>query len=770
MPTHLAHAPHRAYQGDLSRLMNLTAVGITVAGAILLGAIAFAGWSANDSATQRERILLQNALNRGIARALNEQKSVAWWDDSVLKIRDGDIDLEFTDSNFGIFLTETYGHDQVYILNGHDQPMYAFLGGTRRDPSIYERHRAPLAAIVDEIRTGPSPILKSRPDTFGAEQGSYRTLAGARDSARWSGHILSIDGQLSIVAGMTIVPNVDLGILEGPPNILVSIISIDETYVANLGRSLLLSNLSITPAHATPPRGTVSEVFEGDDGTMGGYLTWTSQQPGQVLLTLILPLVALGVMAVAIQANLMLNRLRRTSNVLAEREKQSRHAARHDALSGLPNRLHFDQNLRREIENLKRDPADRRAIVAYLDIDRFKEVNDTLGHPVGDALIVEVARRLEGHVRNGDFLARYGGDEFAILWIANDPRATSYLSERIAKAFIHPFQVDGQSLIVTASVGIATAPDNGLTAEEVIRHADIALYEAKSAGRNRSVIFSDDMAEQVEERRAIELDLQDSLTENQLSLAYQPIVSCRTGEITGIEALLRWQHPLRGQVPPAVFIPIAEQAGLMPAIGAWVLRRAMEDWHRWPHLDVSINLSPLQFRQPDLVEQISTLACECGADPARFILEITEGVLMDRGTETYASLKALRAMGFRLALDDFGTGYSSLAYLCNFHFDKIKIDRSFVSGLSRSENFRTIVQCVITLGQGLGMAIVAEGVETEAEALTVTQFGCSEMQGYFFARPSSAEKLEEILTTHVAQPIAATPIEAKGSVGLEAAE
>ena len=750
----------RAHESDLRRLMNLTAAGITLGGVILLAIIAFAAWTANKSATERERSLLQNALNMGIARTLNEQKSVAWWDDSVLKITREEIDLEFVDSNVGYFLTETYGHDQVFILDADDRPLYAFMGGSRRDPTSYERYRAPLADLLAEVRTSRPPVLRQRPDVFGAEQGDYRTLSGARDVARWSGHILSIDGQLSIVAAITIAPNVDMDLVQAQPNVLISIVAIDDQYVARLGRSLVLPDLTL--ASTLPEQsGKAAEPISGDDGTDGGYLVWTTERPGKTLLTVILPLVALGVIGVAIQAHVMFSRLRQTSEILAERERQSRHAARHDGLSGLPNRSHFDQNLRREIENISRDIYGRRAIVAYIDVDRFKDVNDTLGHPAGDALIVQVAQRLASHVRQGDFLARYGGDEFAILWITNDRRAASFLAERIAKAFLQPFDLAGQSLIVTASIGIAMAPEDGMSAEEIMRCADIALYEAKSAGRNRTVIFSENMAEQVKERRAIELDLPAAITGNQLALAYQPIISCRTGAITGIEALLRWQHPERGTIPPGVFIPIAEQAGLMPLVGEWVLNRAMEDWHRWPHLDVSINLSPLQFRQPGFLDRLSSICETHAVDPRHIVLEITEGVLMDAGDNTRAMLDMLRARGFRLALDDFGTGYSSLAYLCNFRFDKIKIDRSFVSGLSQSERYHTIVRTVITLGQGLGMEIVAEGVETEREALTMTQLGSSEMQGYYFSRPVSADRLSELLIEHTPQTLAARPIEAQ---------
>jgi diguanylate cyclase (GGDEF)-like protein len=388
---------------------------------------------------------------------------------------------------------------------------------------------------------------------------------------------------------------------------------------------------------------------------------------------------------------------------------------------------------------------DNRAVAAYLDVDRFKDVNDTLGHHAGDQLIKLVARRLMECLRPNDFLARFGGDEFVILCAPAGAETSSALADRVSQAFALPFAINGQNIRVTASVGIAVAPDNGVTADELMRHADIALYEAKDRGRDRAVLFSDEMARQVERRRAIELDLQAAIHTDMLCLNYQPIVSSHSGEIVGVEALLRWRHPVHGDMSPADFIPIAENAGLLPSLGEWVLSHAMADCRRWPHLEVSVNLSPVQFRHVDLETTLRKLIAEYGVEPSRFVLEITEGVLLEATEHTNLTLDALRSLGFRTALDDFGTGYSSLAYLCNFKFDKIKIDRSFVRRISRVDISRTIVQSVVSIGRGLGMDIVAEGVETEFEAMMMTKLGCTELQGYYFSTPIDADQMIELL-------------------------
>jgi diguanylate cyclase (GGDEF)-like protein len=739
---------------DLRQLTNLSAAGIALASLLLLGVILYAAWTANASAAKREQALLENAVDRGIMTTLNEQKSIGWWDDAYRAVTSQTPDIEFLDSEFGIFLSKTYGHDVIVILDPEDNPTYMFADGARRDAVAYERYRSVLGAVVAEIRNKGASNLRRRRDLFGANQKNYRTIGSPLEIAHWAGHILAIDGKPAIVTALTILPNVDMALLKGTPHVLLSVCFLDENYLRDLGSSLLLPNLTFSDS-AMAGSNMVSMPLVTDDRSVVGHLYWQTEYPGRPLITFVLPIVAFGVLAIAMQAHTMLKRLQLTSTHLAQEEKRSRHAARHDALSGLPNRAHFAEHLQTVLCTL--DPTGRGlcAIVAYLDVDRFKDVNDTLGHSAGDALIQEVARRLRAHVRSGDFIARYGGDEFAILWLSADPDAPNILARRIARALVTPIDIEGQSLTVTASVGIAVAPVNGTTVDDVMRHADIALYEAKNAGRNRAVVFSDHMAEQVEERRTIEIDLQASIAADELDIAYQPIIDCRSGAIVGVEALARWTHPVRGSISPGIFIPIAEQAGLMPALGERILATAMRDWHAWPQLEVSVNLSPLQFRQSDILPMLERLIHEHKVNASSFVLEITESVLMDAGERTRSAIDSIHGLGFGLALDDFGTGYSSLAYLCNFQFDKIKIDRSFVSGLSRSQDVRTIVQSVISLGRGLGIQIVAEGVETLAEAQMMTDFGSSQMQGYLFARPMPRAALVEFIRTY--KPLSMAP-------------
>ena len=730
-------------RGNLRRVTSLIGAAIAFFGVLLLAIIAYAGWSANQTAVERERTLLDNAFNESILRVLNEQKSIAWWDDPVIKITDDAIDLEFTDANFGIFLTETYGQDEVYILNAENQPLYAWAEATSENPSAFERRRPALEALIEEIRQGKTSLLRARPDMFDETKNRYDVLIGVQ-VARWAGHIVSVEGRPAVVAGMTIVPNIDMSLLKGSPNLLLSITYVDEEFVSQIGRSLLLPDLGLKPQPAEGAA-VISEPFISDDGVLAGYLSWTTRQPGQVLLTIILPLVAFGVLLTGLLSKIMFGRLKRASAALAQREFEARHEAKHDALSGLPNRVHMVEKIEKFLNSYIARRNGQRALAAYIDIDRFKDINDTLGHEAGDKLIKAVAQRLDTRLRPNDFLARFGGDEFVILCAPAGYETGAALIERITQTFASPFTIKGQSIRVTASVGLAIAPDNGATADELMRHADIALYEAKSRGRDRAVFFSTEMAEEVEQRRSIELDLRAAIENHELDINYQPIISCSTGEVLGVEALLRWHNPVYGSMPPTEFIPVAENAGLLPEIGEWVLDRAMTDSKLWPDLEVAVNLSPVQFRHVDLETMLRQLIVKHAVDPSRFVLEITEGVLLESTDRVNAILAAIRDMGFKTALDDFGTGYSSLSYLCNFQFDKIKIDRSFISSMSKVDSTKTIIKSVVTLGRGLGMDIVAEGVETEFEASMMTRFGCTELQGFYFSRPLPVASMVKFL-------------------------
>ncbi|MGD9816900.1 MAG: putative bifunctional diguanylate cyclase/phosphodiesterase [Hyphomonadaceae bacterium] len=732
------------YRNDLRRLTAMIGIALVVFGALLVAIVGYAGWSANRTAMVRERQLVENALDQSVSRVLDQQKAIAWWDDAVINAQARPLATEWLETNVGVYFFETYGHDEVIVVDAQNTPIYANVGGELADPRhAYATHQDVLDRIVAEARHGADGQLRRRDTAFVESQGNYSALLGA-SFGRWAGHIMMVDGEPAVVAALSIVPNLDASLLRGEPHLMLSVVKIDDAFMAEVGRSLLMPDLAFSRS-ASADGGRLSEQFLSDDGAPLGFISWTPRRPGQSLLIFILPLVALGVIGAGVLTGVMISRLKKASVELADREELSRHQALHDALSGLPNRHHFVERLQEALDALVQTRNNGSVVVAYIDVDRFKDVNDTMGHAAGDTLIMSVAARLQDTLGPGDFLSRFGGDEFAVLRRSTAENAAEDLAARLRAAFEESFDLYGQHVRMTASIGLAMAPEHGVSHQELMRHADIALYQGKNQGRDRAMVFCAEMAAEVEQRREVELELHAALDGRELQLYYQPLIACGDGRVTGVEALLRWKHPTKGDISPAMFVPIAEEAGLMPALGAYVLERAFQEAKRWPGLDVAINLSPVQFRHVDLVDLLQSLLAQHQIDPSRIVLEVTEGVLMESTDRNRMILDQVRDLGFKVALDDFGTGYSSLRYLSDFRFDKIKIDRAFVTGIHERKRAMTIIQSVVTLGRGLGMEIVAEGVETEAEASVMRLVGVTELQGFFFSQAVPADQVDALV-------------------------
>ena len=416
------------------------------------------------------------------------------------------------------------------------------------------------------------------------------------------------------------------------------------------------------------------------------------------------------------------------------------HLARHDSLTGLPNRAHLAEQLATQLPRTAR--GDELALL-LLDLDRFKNVNDTLGHALGDALLCQVAQRLRAHVREGDLVARLGGDEFAVLQTGSgQPAAATTLAQRLIEVLSQPFELDGHQGHIGCSVGIALAPFDGDTAEVLLKNADLAMYRAKGAGRGVLRFFEPEMDARLQRRRRLETDLRRAVAQGEFVLAYQAQVALPGFEVVGVEALVRWDHPTQGRISPLDFIPLAEETGLILPLGLWVLQQACRDAVGWPaHVRVAVNLSPVQFSSRTLVADVMGALAAAGLAPQRLALEITEAVLMHDVDQALQVMQALRQLGVRTALDDFGTGYSSLSYLRRFPFDKIKIDRSFVVDLAQGNSAACIIKAISALAAGLGMSTIAEGVETLEQLQAVQAAGCSEVQGYLFSQPRPAGEI-----------------------------
>jgi diguanylate cyclase (GGDEF)-like protein/PAS domain S-box-containing protein len=427
------------------------------------------------------------------------------------------------------------------------------------------------------------------------------------------------------------------------------------------------------------------------------------------------------------------------TDITAEVEagRRAQYLALHDPLTDLPNRELLNERLEQAITGASRR-GDMAALL-LLDLDRFKDINDTLGHPAGDRLLKEVAVRLGACVREVDTVARIGGDEFAIVQVGiRDATEAQLLSRRLLELFQTPLELDGHESLVTVSIGIALIPTDASIPAKLLQLADIALYRAKEEGRNASRFFEPEMDARLQRRKSVERDLRLALSRDELELFYQPKISLLNDELAGVEALVRWRHPERGLVPPGEFISVAEETGLILQLGEWVLRTAARQAALWPGLQMSVNISPAQFRQPDLVPVVRNALRESGLPPHRLELEVTESVLIQQPDAAAKLLSDLKTLGVRMAMDDFGTGYSSLSYLQRFQFDKIKVDRSFIAAIGTEPSAAAIIRAVINLASSLGMLTCAEGVETNEQLDTLRREGCSEVQGYLFGKPMPA--------------------------------
>jgi diguanylate cyclase (GGDEF)-like protein len=421
------------------------------------------------------------------------------------------------------------------------------------------------------------------------------------------------------------------------------------------------------------------------------------------------------------------------------------HIANHDLSTGLPNRILLSERIEQALERVGRGQL---VAIHLLDLDRFKEVNDTLGHPAGDRLLQMAANRLQALAQDGDTIARMGGDEFAIVQVnLVDVCDAGAMAERALASISEPYVIDGQQVVIGVSIGVAIGCDEQMSADQLVRNADLALYSAKGQGRGMFRFFEAQMDAHAQERRGLERALRQALIAQQLELWYQPIVDVTTNRITAFEALLRWRDPERGLIPPQAFISLAEEVGLIGPIGEWVVQQACATATQWPsNVHVAVNLSPIQFRGPGLVRATTAALQSSGLDPSRLELEITEAALLDNSDVTLDVLHQLRELGINFAMDDFGTGYSSLTYLQSFPFDRIKIDRSFVSDITHSVVSRAIVRTVAALAKELGMAVTAEGVETAEQLAAIAAAGCTEMQGFLFNEPVPKEMTGPLLT------------------------
>ncbi len=478
------------------------------------------------------------------------------------------------------------------------------------------------------------------------------------------------------------------------------------------------------------------------NGRILGWLSWDADQPMTDAVIRLMPLL-IGIAASLLGlGGLSFWQSRRIARELADSEERARKLGCEDILTGLLNTAGILESLEQVLAT--RAPEQIVTFI-FFDLDGFRELNDSLGRPWGNEFLRAVAVRLAGTLPSGAKAGRLGRHKFVIILPSESAAAGFRFAQETLDMLSRPFQIQGQGVQIGATVGVASAPRDGFSGDELIRHATLAMRTAKRTNRGTVMNFEPAMEAKLHERRFIERELKRALDEKALDLHYQPIVAAEGSRIIGVEALLRWDHPTRGDIPPMDFVPIAERTGMMGRLGEFVLRRAFNDAKRWPDLFIAVNLSPLQVKNRALFILVSSILADTGIEPSRVVLEITEGVLIDDPEEMKKRFQELRGLGVRIALDDFGAGYSSLAYLQHFPFDKLKIDKGFVASLGRSGNSGVIIQAIVALGRALGLSVLVEGVETEEQRVLLRLAGCDEMQGFLFAKPAPRDAIDKLL-------------------------
>jgi diguanylate cyclase (GGDEF)-like protein len=524
----------------------------------------------------------------------------------------------------------------------------------------------------------------------------------------------------------------------GSTRVLLTARRLDGALLHGLEQRVGVRDLAFDSA---PHEGRVVHSMLGEGGRMVGWLSWEHDRPMTRTLWQLVPLLVLIALGVAVSAIMAVREMRKTTRELARSQAEVWRLAHEDTLTGLPNH----RKLLDVVAHALAARAGTEVVTfAYLDLDGFKEINDTLGHQGGDQLLAAVADRLRSVVPPGATCGRFGGDEFAVVMTSQTHEDGLNLARMVHDAVNKPYWIDGRVIESGGSIGLAQAPRDAERQGDLTHRADLALREAKRMGRRLLVSFVPAMDSRFEEERFFKRELQKALIGDMMDVQYQPIVTADGARVVGVEALLRWTHPTRGEIPPSIFVPIAEQTGMMDELGAFVLNRALSDARRWPDLYIAVNLSPVQVRDRAIVERVTATMQRTGIEPSRVLLEITEGVLMENPEEAKRRLEGLRALGVRIALDDFGSGYSSFSYLQRFPFDKLKIDRGFVQSLSDSANGGVIIQAIVALGRALGVTVLVEGVETEEQRVLLRLAGCDEMQGYLFAKPAPRDVIDRL--------------------------
>jgi diguanylate cyclase (GGDEF)-like protein len=692
----------------------------------------FGGWDLarrmNADAKQHEQQLVANGFANKIIEVDKGIVPQTVWDESLANLEARN--LAWAQNNIGQYLYDTSFFQYSFVLDKDDRLFFAADTGEMTALSLYENFAPAMHKAIRDIR-----------DRERARRSKGFMLGSLKEPVQYH-NLLRLNGKVFIVVASLVEPDFGTVRQKYPTApIVVAATEVNDQFLQQFGRRYMLPDLHLRQVQVDDTRDVAEVDLNDDRGQYVATLTWTPVRPGTELALKLLPPTLVTIALFFVVTALFHRRSWRAVQELIASEARASHLAYHDPLTGLPNRVMFFDRLGVALDQLRRNGTP--VAVHCLDLDRFKDVNDTFGHQIGDELIVAASKRIAEVCRRSDTFARLSGDEFAIVQLDATPHAAARLAERIVDAISQPMDLSSGRIHVSCSIGVNLLIEGEVSAADALRHADLALYRSKNNGRAQYSFFEPEMDAAMRMRREIETELREALYDGDLHMVYQPQAD-KHGRIAGVEALLRWHHPTRGDISPAMFIPIAEECGLINEVGMYTLREVFLASRKWDGLKVAVNISAAQLRMRDFPEKVAELLKECAVDPRTFELEITEGLLLGDDPVTHGVLKELRQMGFSIALDDFGTGYSSLSYLQRYPIDKIKIDRSFIANLGIERESVAVVQAIVKLARALRLDVIAEGVETTEQRDQLIDIGCEEIQGYLYSRPVDSARIDEM--------------------------
>jgi diguanylate cyclase (GGDEF)-like protein len=693
-------------------------------GAVLLGTLYWSAAEIDEVAAERQKGLATLVVSKIQSSVAHDQESATVWDDAVIKTKD--LDRDWLDANLGRWMNTYFSHDAAVVLSANGQPIYQYIS------------KSNSAASPEDLRLAYSPL---------AERLRDRLTAGDQEGI--SDKVLSIgESDLTYVGKRPAVVSVkpimsDTGEIEqqaGEENQHVAVRFLDRDFPSEIGNEYQFAEMQYTTEMPRDKRHSHIALIS-KSGKVIGYFNWHPFEPGRSVLRATLPVIALSVIGIFIAARLAGHAIWRRSVKLDLNRQDLQNLALRDTLTGLANRAHFNSELARRLREAS--PEDLFSVL-FIDLDRFKAVNDTHGHPTGDRLISLVAARMR-EILPDSLIGRIGGDEFTVLLERTNAAAVADMADRIVACLREPFDIDGVYGSIGASVGAAIATGLNADAVELTRKADIALYHAKAAGRNTYALFGDHMDELLRTRRKLEHDLREALsTGTQIEVVYQPVYCANSAQPCSVEALARWKHPELGSIAPDMFIPLAEEIGVINKIGAHVLEDACSLIADLPSISVAVNASVSELASAGYPLRVLSTLAKWGIEPSRLEIEITESLAINSEEETERNIAMLRAAGVRFAIDDFGTGYSSFSRVQNVTVDRLKIDKSFIAGMGEGRN-SAIVEAIIKMARANGLQTTAEGVETNQQRDALKSLGCDNIQGFLMSRPIARVEVTALL-------------------------